>query len=101
MSQLSSATPTRPKRLSTVDRWDIETDIAIVGFGGAGACAAIEAADAGSQVCIFEVAAAAGGSTALSSAEVYMGGGGGTRVQRACGYEDSTEDMIAYMMAII
>ena len=99
MSQQSSATPTRPKRLSTVGRWEIETDIAIVGFGGAGACAAIEAADAGSQVCVFEVAAAAGGSTALSSAEVYMGGGGGTRVQRACGYEDSTEDMIAYMMA--
>ena len=99
MSPQGNATPTRPKRLSAVEHWDLETDVAIVGFGGAGACAAIEAADSGSEVCLFEVAAAAGGSTALSSAEVYMGGSGGTRVQQACGYEDSTEDMIAYMMA--
>ena len=27
-----------------------------------------------------------------------MGGSGGTRVQRACGFEDSTEDMLTYMM---
>lgn len=99
MSQRTGATPTHPRRVGSVDTWDIETDVAIVGFGGAGACAAIEAADAGAEVCLFEVAAAAGGSTALSSAEIYMGGGGGTRVQRACGYEDSTEDMFNYMMA--
>ena len=72
--------------------------MAIVGFGGAGGCAAIEAADAGSSVTIFEVASDNGGSTAMSSAEIYMGGSGGTRVQQACGFEDSTEDMISYMM---
>jgi succinate dehydrogenase/fumarate reductase flavoprotein subunit len=98
MSQ-HSASPSHPRRLHDVASWDIETDVAIVGFGGAGACAAIEASDAGAEVCIFEVASASGGSTALSSAEVYMGGGGGTRVQKACGYEDSTEDMFDYMMA--
>jgi succinate dehydrogenase/fumarate reductase flavoprotein subunit len=90
---------TRPRRLATVESWDIETDVAIVGFGGAGACAAIEASDAGAEVCIFELAAASGGSTALSSAEVYMGGNGGTPIQKACGYEDSTEDMFNYIMA--
>ncbi len=99
MADSHQTSPSRPRRLSTVHHWDIETDVAIVGFGGAGSCAAIEAADAGSAVCIFEVAAASGGSTALSSAEVYMGGNGGTRVQRACGYEDSTEDMFNYLMA--
>jgi succinate dehydrogenase/fumarate reductase flavoprotein subunit len=92
-------TPTRPRRLADVGAFDLETDVAIVGFGGAGACAAIEASDAGARVAIFELASAAGGSTALSSAEIYMGGSGGTRVQRACGYEDSTEDMFAYLMA--
>ena len=91
--------PTQPRRLADVSQWNHETDVAIVGFGGAGACAAIEAADAGAKVSLFEVASASGGSTALSSAEVYMGGGGGTRVQRACGYEDSTEDMFNYLMA--
>ncbi len=99
MSEQSKAAPTRPRRLGTVDEWQIETDVAIVGYGGAGACAAIEASDAGSHVCIFEVTSAAGGSTALSSAEVYMGGNGGTAVQQACGYDDATEDMFNFLMA--
>lgn len=86
-----------PYRLSDVQQWDIETDIAIVGFGGAGACAAIEAADAGAEVIIFEVASDSGGSTKLSSAEIYMGGNGGTPIQKACGFEDSTEDMIRFL----
>jgi succinate dehydrogenase/fumarate reductase flavoprotein subunit len=89
--------PTRPRRLKGVTRWDIETDVAIVGFGGAGACAAIEAHDAGAEVVVFEAASGGGGSTALSSAEIYMGGNGGTRVQKACGYEDRTEDMVTYV----
>ena len=99
MTQKAKLSPTRPQRLRNITNWDIETDVAIVGFGGAGACAAIEAADADAEVCIFEVSAASGGSTALSSAEVYMGGSGGTRVQKACGYEDSTEDMFNFLMA--
>lgn len=99
MADRTAIQPTRPIRVEHVSSWDIETDVAIVGFGGAGACAAIEAADAGADVCLFDLAAASGGSTALSSAEVYMGGSGGTRVQRACGYEDDTEDMIQYMLA--
>ena len=96
---MNQTTPTRPRRIEDVDEWQLETDVAIVGFGGAGGCAAIEAADAGAEVALFEVASASGGSTALSSAEIYMGGGGGTRVQRACGYEDATEDMFDYLMA--
>ncbi|MCP4907838.1 MAG: FAD-dependent oxidoreductase [bacterium] len=95
MSQIS---PTHPHKLENVEQWHLETDVAIVGFGGAGGCAAIEAADQGADVTIFEVAAGSGGSTALSSAEIYMGGGGGTRVQRACGYDDSTEDLFNYLM---
>ena len=35
-------------------KWDHEADIVVVGFGGAGACAAIEAHDAGSSVVILE-----------------------------------------------
>ena len=98
MSDKSKINPSKPRKLRDVTHWDRETDVAIVGFGGAGGCAAIEAADAGSSVTIFEVASDNGGSTAMSSAEIYMGGSGGTRVQQACGFEDSTEDMISYMM---
>ena len=101
MSQTESSSrkfhPSEPLRLSTVEHWDIETDIVVVGFGGAGSCAAIEAADAGSQVIIFEVASESGGSTKLSSAEIYMGGSGGTPIQQACGFNDTTEDMIRYL----
>ena len=94
----AKTSPTQPRQASDVEHWHMETDVAIAGFGGAGGCAAIEAADAGAEVIIFEQASAGGGSTALSSAEIYMGGSGGTRVQRACGFEDSTEDMFTYMM---
>ncbi len=90
--------PTQPKKLADISHFDIETDVAVIGYGGAGSCAAIEASDAGADVIIFEASSAAGGSTALSSAEVYMGGQGGTRVQQACGYDDKTEDMISYLM---
>ena len=90
--------PSRPLRHEAVDHWQHETDVAIIGFGGAGGCAAIEAADAGARVMLFDVASAAGGSTALSSSEIYMGGNGGTPAQRANGFEDSTDDMYNYLM---
>lgn len=95
----AKAKPTRPRRLSEVAQWDIETDVAVIGFGGAGACAAIEAHDKGSDVIIFELSSASGGSTAMSSAEVYMGGDGGTGPQQACGLEDSNENMINFLLA--
>jgi succinate dehydrogenase/fumarate reductase flavoprotein subunit len=98
MTEAAKTNPSQPRKARDVPQWDMETDVAIVGFGGAGGCAAIEAADAGSEVAIFELASASGGSTAMSSAEIYMGGSGGTRVQKACGFQDSTEDMFTYMM---
>lgn len=97
MSEKTS--PSIPKRAADISEWGIETDVAVIGFGGAGACAALEAADAGSEVQIFELASASGGSTALSSAEIYMGGNGGTRVQKACGYDDTTENMKSFLKA--
>jgi 3-oxo-5alpha-steroid 4-dehydrogenase len=91
-------TPARPCLLKDVPRWDMEADVVVVGFGGAGACAAIEAADAGADVLLFELSSASGGSTAMSSGEVYLGGNGGTRVQKACGFEDSTENIYNFLM---
>ncbi len=98
MSQENALSPFQPRKFSEVETWDFEADVVIIGFGGTGACAAIEASDAGADVLLLELASASGGSTALSSAEVYLGGSGGTRVQQACGYHDSTEDMFNYLM---
>ena len=41
-------------------KWDMETDVVILGYGGAGACAAIEAHDAGAKVLILEKLAQGG-----------------------------------------
>ena len=79
-----------------IKTWTETRDVLIVGFGGAGACAAIEAADNGASVTIFEAASESGGSTKLSSAELYLGGG--TKVQKAVGYDDSADDVYGYLM---
>lgn len=93
-----SYTPARACRVEDVDRWHIETDVAIVGFGAAGSCAAIEALGAAAQVHLFEVASAPGGSAALSGGEVYVGGSGGTDVQRKAGFEDASEALYNYLV---
>ena len=43
-----------PTLEADVKTWTETRDVLIVGFGGAGACAAIEAADNGASVTIFE-----------------------------------------------
>lgn len=92
---MTAFTPSRAYPAEQVEDWDLETDVAIVGFGIAGTCAAIEARQAGAKVDIFEVAAAAGGSAAMSGGEFYLGGG--TEVQKAAGFDDTVEDYAAYL----
>ncbi|HZV10082.1 MAG TPA: FAD-dependent oxidoreductase, partial [Novosphingobium sp.] len=87
----------RPLPAAQVPQWDFETDVAILGFGAAGASAAIEAAEAGAQVMLCERNSGSGGASALSGGEIYIGGG--TDAQRAAGFEDSAEDLAAYLKA--
>ena len=87
----------RPYPAADVAEWDFDTDVAIIGFGAAGACAAIEAAGAGARVMLFERNSGSGGASGLSGGEIYLGGAGGTDVQRAAGFEDSTEDFERYL----
>ena len=46
--------------------WDKETDVVVVGYGGAGAAAAIEAHDAGADVLILESTEKGGGNTTVA-----------------------------------
>ncbi|WP_330255036.1 FAD-binding protein [Nocardia sp. NBC_00565] len=69
-------------------------DVVVVGFGGAGACAAIAAADAGASVLVLD-RFYGGGSTVHSGGVVYAGGA--TTVQREAGVTDSAEAMFAYL----
>jgi len=80
------------------EKWDKEADVVVVGFGGAGAAAAIEAHDAGAKVLILETAPAAlGGSTGMCGGVIY---GAGTSVQRVAGIMDSADEMYKYWMAV-
>ena len=74
--------------------WDVEADVVVVGFGAAGACAALEAAAAGRSVLVLD-RFGGGGATALSGGVIYAGGG--TPQQRAAGVTDSPEAMLAYL----
>jgi 3-oxo-5alpha-steroid 4-dehydrogenase len=74
--------------------WDYETDVVVVGLGGAGACAAIEALQRGVSVTLLE-RFVGGGATAISGGVVYAGGGTGVQLQ--AGVEDDVEAMSAYL----
>ena len=74
--------------------WDEETDVCIVGLGGAGACAAIEARRAEARVTVLE-RFTGGGATAISGGVIYAGGG--TDIQKEVGVEDDVDAMRAYL----
>ncbi|MGH0034002.1 MAG: FAD-dependent oxidoreductase [Myxococcota bacterium] len=90
-----SSHSTRSVRADSVSRWDREHDVVVVGHGGAGAAAAIEAARAGADTLVLERMSRGGGTTALSTGVVYFGGG--TRLQKACGFDDSVEEMAKHL----
>ncbi len=85
------------RRYEAIDEFYLSTDVVIVGYGGAGASAALEARRAGADVVVLERASGGGGSTQMSSCEMYLGGSGGTALHKALGMEDSTENMLAYL----
>ena len=87
----------RIRQLEDIPAFDLEHDVVVCGYGGAGASAAYEARKAGANVLVLERASQGGGSTAMSSCEMYLGGSGGTRLQQELGFTDTTENMIAYL----
>ena len=95
MPSRDAAPLTRP--IGEIARWDDEADVVIAGLGCAGACAALEARAAGADVLVLERESLGGGTSALSGGLIYLGGG--TPVQKQCGFEDSSEQMFAYLMA--
>jgi len=86
-----------PRSIREVSSWHHETDVLVVGIGCAGASVAIDAARAGARVTALERASGPGGTSSMSGGVIYLGGG--TALQKACGFEDSPEDMFKYLMA--
>jgi fumarate reductase flavoprotein subunit len=94
---LNMAAPGTAEAAATVpDKWDMEADVVIAGFGGAGACAALEAAKQGASVLLLDKAQVPGGSTRLSGGIVYAAG---TKLQKQTGIDDTPEAMFKYVMA--
>ncbi len=80
-----------------VTEFDDDCDVLVIGYGIAGACAALEARRTGGDVLVLERSSAGGGASALSSGIFYLGGG--TAVQQACGFDDSADNMYRFMLA--
>jgi len=74
--------------------WDETADFVVVGYGGAGTAAALQAAENGLDVIAVD-AFGGGGATALNGGIFYAGGG--TAVQHQAGVEDSVEEMVKYL----
>ena len=75
-------------------QWSDASDVVVVGWGGAGASAAIEAREQGAEVLVID-RFSGGGASVLSGGVVYAGGG--TRSQKEAGFEDSPKAMTAYL----
>ncbi len=78
-------------------KWDFETDVVVVGFGGAGGAAAIEASDGGAKVIVLDKLPTPGGSTTLCEGVYY---GAGTSLQKSEGISDSADEMFKYVVAM-
>ncbi len=80
-------------------RFDDTVDVVVVGLGVAGASAVLGARQAGADVLAFERSAVPGGTSAHSGGLIYLGGG--TALQKACGFQDSSENMASFLRAAL
>ena len=84
-----------PTPADQITNWDYEADVVIAGYGIAGAAAAVEAASAGADVLVLERTGGWGGAAAMAGGFIYLGGG--TALQHACGFDDSVDNMAAFL----
>ena len=96
---MTSDMTVRPRQASEIDHWDHEADVVVAGFGVAGASAAVAAAQEGADVLVLERTGGWGGAAAMAGGFIYMGGG--TPLQKACGFEDTVDNMKAFMKAAL
>jgi 3-oxo-5alpha-steroid 4-dehydrogenase len=90
--------PIEPLEASQI-RFDETVDVVVVGLGAAGCAAAVAARQVGADVLAVERSVASGGTSAGSGGLIYLGGG--TALQRACGFEDSSDNMTAFLRAAL
>lgn len=77
------------------ESWSQEADVVVVGAGGAGFAAAIEAANAGASVLLLEKASAVGGDSALCDGIL---GGWGTKLAKEQGVDVTADEVYGWFM---
>jgi 3-oxo-5alpha-steroid 4-dehydrogenase len=87
---------TRPLSVSDVASWDEEADVVVVGYGHAGAAAALGAVEGTPDVLVLE---RGGASEGTCGGILYLGGG--TPMQVAMGWEDTAENMATFLRAAL
>ena len=80
-------------------RFDEVVDVVVVGLGAAGATATVAACQAGADVLSIERSMVPGGTSAGSGGLIYLGGG--TPLQVACGFDDTPQNMAAFLHAAL
>lgn len=83
--------------VSTAGKWDLVTDVVVVGSGAAALTAALSAAHVGADVMLIEKEAALGGTSGVSGGVMWVPN---NRHLPAAGLEDTRADAIAYIRHI-
>lgn len=89
-----TGTSTRPLSVNEVSEWHDEADVVVVGYGHAGAAAALGALESTPDVLVLE---RGGGSEGTCGGILYLGGG--TPMQEAMGWTDTAENMATFLRA--
>lgn len=59
-------------RVAVPEKWDLEYDVVVVGWGSAGTAAAVTAHDQGAKVLILEKMAEGGGNTSICGGNIII-----------------------------
>lgn len=95
-TQTKTATSTTTAQ-NLPSKWDYQTDVVVVGSGGAGLAAALGALESGAKVIILEKASAVGGTTAMSGGGMWIPN---NSLAVAQGLTDTTANLTAYLDAV-
>lgn len=74
--------------------WDEAFDVVVIGSGMAGVATALAAREAGLRPVLLEKAGKLGGGTSFSMGGIWIGN---NHLMRAAGYQDSRDNVLAYM----